>query len=62
MPVKERPTYDELQGYTARYSLPDDIPWSERYPELCMWLNDFDQKGKDQDLEQPDNPMSFRRY
>lgn len=56
VPAKDRPTREILEGYTSYYVPEEDFAWSELYPELCMWLADYNRRrnkeaGEDDDGE-----------
>lgn len=46
IPPDDRPTRDDLEGYTSNISFEEELAWSELYPELCLWLADYERKRR----------------
>ena len=55
VPKKDHPTRDDLEGFRIYTDVDEDLAWTELYPELCMWLADYNRKrnaeGEDKDGE-----------
>lgn len=60
IPVKERPGYDQVKNYTARFEPPINIAWSDAFAGASAWLADRDIKRAEQELLAPDNPSNNR--
>lgn len=60
IPFNEAPSREELENYMAHYSSPEDLAWSDLYPQLVMWLNDREErkKHKERDGDSPGFGMS----
>jgi hypothetical protein len=46
IPASEQPTYEELAGYAQTSISEPNIAWTDRYPELCMWMTDYENNRK----------------
>ena len=51
IPYAEHPSRESLEGYRQLYEPPEDLAWSELYPELCAWLSDREIRKKRKDVD-----------
>jgi hypothetical protein len=52
IPSKEQPTYEDLDGYKSTHAPVPDIAYSDRYIELCAWLNDHEARRRQKDRDE----------
>ncbi len=62
IPFEEQPAREDLQGYMAHYASPEDLAWSDLYPQLVMWLNDREERKKHKERDGASPGLGLERF
>jgi len=57
IPYDQQPTRETLEGYIQHYPHGEDLAFSDLYPNLIMFLHDYEERRKKKALEGNDTDL-----